>query len=115
MTMNATLGWDSGARNLHPRVFLKPDAFGRRPSARSPNFKLHAYVGADPVNFTDPSGLNRKKPDIPPKQDGGGTTITVTGSRADQALRDTLVMLNRIETHEFLHARMGSNGEASSD
>src|SRR3954465_11940800 len=81
MTMNATLGWDSGARNLHPRVFLKPDAFGRRPSARSPNFKLHAYVGADPVNFTDPSGLNRKKPDIPPKQDGGGTTITVTGSR----------------------------------
>jgi hypothetical protein len=95
-------------------MFFKPDAFGWR---RSADLNLHAYVGADPVNFTDPDGLNRKKPDIPPKQDGGGsgTTITVTASAADQALRDTLIMLNRIETHEFLHARMGSNGETSSD
>lgn len=121
--MNETLRREnSRASYCHAALLLGTGAPGRRPKARKTDFNLHAYVGADPVNFTDPAGLKRKKPDIPPKHDGGGGggggagDIIINGNRADQALRDTLIMLNRIATHEFIHnSSMGSNGETSNE
>lgn len=81
MTMTATLRRDSCATHSHHPLFFKPAASSRRRNARRADFRLHAYVGADPVNFTDPDGLSeneivitaRPKPQNPPEPPRFGT------------------------------------------
>lgn len=57
MTVTATMRRDSrAAHSPHPLLF-KPAASSRHRNVRRADFSLHAYVGADPVNWTDPDGL----------------------------------------------------------
>jgi hypothetical protein len=65
---------------------------GRRASEnRAADFKLHAYVGADPINFTDPSGL---------EADGGGPIIIT----AIVAARGGTLLASGSEAKFFLDA-----------
>jgi hypothetical protein len=52
------------------------------PIGQAGGMNIYAYVGGDPVNMVDPSGLTSEP--LPPCQglvDGCGDTVTVTGSR----------------------------------
>ncbi len=48
---------------------------------------LYAYVGADPVNATDPSGLDKVRKVVPEEEPGPSETIVVTGRVCDSDCR----------------------------
>lgn len=91
MPMTETLRrHDSRATRSHAPLVFRPAASGRRRKSGKVDLNLHAYVGADPVNFTDPDGLSENeivitappKPQNPPEPPRFGTFGPVSAPAA---------------------------------